>query len=324
MTHNEHKDHSHDHSGCGQHHHHHAPDLTGSGRRLIFTILLNLLIPVVQVVGGLLAGSVALISDAMHNFSDFSALIIAYIALRLGQKPPSVKYTFGYRRAEVLAALVNVTVLMGASIFILTEAIHRLRHPEPVSGILVVAVAAVGVVGNGLSALLLHRDAGHNVNLRGAFLHMMADFLTSVVVLISGVLYLFKPWFWVDPLLSLVIVVFILKNCWSLLKEVAKILMEGTPAGLDIEDMQHALQSVEGVRGVHHVHAWNVGSSIAAFTGHVVVEDRKLSELAELTGQLKKLLHTRYGIDHAVIELEAEACGEGALLCPACHADRHV
>ena len=308
--------HDHEH-GHGRHGHHHGDS---SGRNLLITLVLNLLIPVVQIFGGLAAGSVALISDAIHNLSDFTALFIAYVAHHIGRRSPSFKFTFGYRRAEVLAALINVVVLVGASVYILMEALTRLRSPEPISGGLVVLVASVGVIGNGVSALLLKRGSAGNVNIRGAFLHMIADFLTSVVVLINGVVLMIRPWYWLDPLLSLLIVLFILRNCWAILKVVASILMEGVPAGLDIEEIQTALQEVDGVVNVHHIHAWNVGSSISAFTCHADIEDRLVSETGPTLQAMERILRERFGINHVVIQFVA-ACSapdRNSILCDHC------
>ncbi len=186
----------HDHGSC--HHHAEINENTG-GARLLATLVLNLIIPSVQIIGGMYAGSVALISDAIHNFSDFTAILIAYFAYHIGKKGASVSNTFGYRRSEVLAALINVIILTGASAFIIYEAISRFKNPVPVSGLLVMWVAGVGVIGNGLSAWLLHRDSKYSLNMRGAFLHMIGDFLTSVAVLINGAILIFNHWYWLDP-----------------------------------------------------------------------------------------------------------------------------
>jgi len=184
-----------------------------SGLRLLLTLVLNFIIPVAQVAGGIISNSMALISDAMHNFSDFTAVLISYVAFRIGLRGASPENTFGYQRAEVMAALINVVILAGASVFIVYEAVIRFRNPEPVLGRIVMILAGVGILGNGLSAWLLHRGSKHNINIRGAFLHMLGDLLTSVVVMVNGAILIFKPWYWLDPLLSLMIVVFILKNC---------------------------------------------------------------------------------------------------------------
>ena len=227
--------------------HHHAVWKDSTAGRLLITLALNFIIPVVQIIGGIAAGSIALISDATHNFSDFTAILISYIALKIGKKGASLQNTFGYRRAEILAALLNAAILFGASAIIVYGAFQRLRSPEIVSGRLVIWVAAIGVIGNGFSAWLLHRDAKDSLNVRGAFLHMMGDMLTSVVVLLNGLILLFKPWYWLDPLLSLMIVVFILKNCWGILKESSAILMNATPGDLDIQAVQDFLHDFQDI-----------------------------------------------------------------------------
>lgn len=232
--------------------HHHAENVEDtSGTRLLITLALNLIIPVIQVIAGVFANSMALISDATHNFSDFMAVLISYIAYRIGKKGATNQNTFGYRRAEIMAALLNVTLLAGACIFILYGAFQRFSAPEIVSGKIVIWAAMVGIVGNGFSAWLLHRDSKHNLNIKGAFLHMLGDFLTSVVVMISGLVMLYKPWYWLDPLLSMLIAVFILKNCWTILKSSTAILMNAVPGHIDLDDVRSHLLSMEGVQNVH-------------------------------------------------------------------------
>jgi len=286
-----------------------------SGTRLLVTLGLNLLIPVVQVIGGIQARSMALISDAAHNFSDFTAVLIAYVANRIGRKGASVANTFGYRRVEILAASINVALLIGVAVFIVYEAIHRLHHPEAVSGGLVVLIGGIGVLGNGLSALLLHRDAGRNLNVRGAFLHMLGDLLTSVVVVLNGFVLMFKPWTWLDPVVSVLIALFILKNCWSILKEAIGILMNATPNGLDIPRVKAFLEQIPGINGVHYLHAWNVCASSVAFSCHVVVPDQRLSRLDALSEKIRTQLLWNFGIDHPILQFETAPCGAGSMLC---------
>jgi cation diffusion facilitator family transporter len=286
-----------------------------SGSRLLLTLILNFVIPVLQVIGGVYAGSTALISDATHNFSDFVAIMIACFAYRLGQKGASVRNTFGYRRAEIMAALLNVVILVGAVVFIVYEAFHRLLHPEAVLGQVVIALAAFGILGNGFSAWLLHRDSKHSLNVRGAFLHMLGDLFTSVAVLINGIILIFKPWYWLDPLLSILIVVFILKNCWSLLKEASAILMNATPKGLDVHQIKGFLEQVPGVCGVHYLHAWNLSSSSIAFSCHVEVRDQPVSQTEKLAEKIRQGLFHRFGIDHPILQFETARCGDGSMLC---------
>lgn len=297
--------------------HTHISGNDSTGRRLLITLVLNFVIPAVQIMGGLVANSMALISDAVHNFSDFTAILISYIAFRIGKRRASVTSTFGYQRAEIMAALLNVTILTAASAFILYGAVRRLFHPEAISGLIVVLAAGIGIVGNGLSAWLLHRDSHHNLNVRSAFLHMLGDFLFSVAVLLSGVVYLYRPWFWLDPLLSILIVVFILKNCWSIIRESTAVLMNATPAGIEIQEVKDRLEKIAGVIGVHYLHLWRISSTSVAFSCHVVVPDQPLSRTEELSGTIRRTLMDDFGIDHPVLQFETEACGNGSLLCEA-------
>jgi cobalt-zinc-cadmium efflux system protein len=298
--------------GC-QHQHQISEDATGT--RLLITLALNFIIPTVQVIGGIMAHSMALISDATHNFSDFTAILISYFALKIGKKGASLQNTFGYRRAEILAALLNVAILLGASAIIVYGAFQRLQNPQIVSGGLVMGIAAIGVIGNGFSAWLLHRDARESLNVRGAFLHMMGDMLTSVVVLLNGLILIYKPWYWLDPFLSLLIVIFIVKNCWSILKDSSAILMNATPGYLDIQAVQMFLQHFPDISGVHYLHAWSLGSSGVAFSCHVVVEDQPISQTQFLRDKISRALFHEFGIDHPVLQFETCACGNGNLFC---------
>ncbi len=286
-----------------------------SGARLLVTLVLNLIIPVAQVIGGLYAHSMALISDAAHNFSDFTAVLISYVAYRIGKREASARNTFGYRRVEIIAAMANVVILVGAAVFIVYEAIQRFQHPEAVLGHVVMWMATIGILGNGFSAWLLHRDAKHSLNVRGAFLHMVGDLLTSVLVLINGIILIFKPWYWLDPLLSILIVMFILKSCWSILKEASGILMNATPTGLNVQDVKDFLEQMPGVFGVHYLHAWNVSSSSIAFSCHVVVLDQPVSQTEGLAKTIRHELLHRFGIDHPILQFETAQCGNGGILC---------
>ena len=295
------------------HHHVHVKDTSGS--RLLMTLALNFMIPVVQIIGGFYAHSMALISDATHNFSDFTSILISYIAFRIGKKGASVQNTFGYRRAEIMAALINVVILTGASAFIIYGAIHRLHHLQTVSGLIVVYVAGIGILGNGFSAWLLHRDSKHSLNVRSAFIHMIGDFLFSVAVLLNGLVLIYKPWYWLDPVLSLLIVLLILKNCWTILKEATAVLMNATPKNVDLKNIHHHIEKIQGVQSAHYLHAWNVSASSVAFSCHVVVHDQQLSNTEKLANKIRHdLMHIFY-IDHPVLQFETSECGNGNLLC---------
>lgn len=305
-------------SQCSHDHVEHAPAVVMSdttGGRLLLTLAINLLIPAAQVVGGIYSNSMALISDAVHNFSDFAAILIAYFAYLIGRRGASPTHSFGYKRAEILGAAINVALLFAASAFIFYEAFDRLRHPQAVTGQIVIYLAAVGILGNGLSAWLLHRDSEHSLNVRGAFLHMVGDTLTSVLVLLNGLILIYRPWYWLDPLLSLLIVVFILRNCWSILKEATGILMNATPRSLDLEKIRQTLQAIPGVCGVHYLHAWNVSSSSIAFSCHVEVVDQPVSQTEPLSEKIRHELFQNFGIDHPILQFETGQCGNGGMLC---------
>ncbi len=305
-------DHGHDHGHAG---HHHVEVGENGGGRLLFTLALNFIIPTAQVIGGIHAHSMALISDAVHNFSDFVALLIAYFAYLIGKKSATPANTFGYKRAEVMAALINVGILLGASGFILYEAFDRLMHPEMVLGQVVIWMAGIGIVGNGLSALVLHRDSKQSLNVRGAFLHMLGDLFTSVVVLLNGLILLYRPWYWLDPLLSVLIVAFILKNCWTIMREASGILMNATPKGFDLERIKEHLLQIPGVCGVHYMHLWNISLNSIAFSCHVEVTDQPVKSTEQLAESIRHELWHDFGIDHPVLQFETGQCGNGTLLC---------
>ncbi len=300
---------------AGMNHPHSGPSVDTTGFRLLVTLGINFIIPVVQIVGGVMANSIALISDAVHNFSDFIAILVSYFALRIGRKGASIRHTFGFQRAEILGALLNVAILFCAVIFIVYEAFGRLWQPQPVAGMLVMIMAGIGIAGNGFSALLLYRDSRHNLNIRGAFLHMIGDFLTSLMVLVSGAVMLWRPWFWLDPLLSFLIAGFILKNCWAVLTEAVAILMNATPRELDLPEIQKFLENRPEINSAHYLHAWNLGNSGIAFTCHLTVDDQMVSDTEILAEKIRHALFHQYGIDHPVFQFETMTCGEGNMLC---------
>jgi len=285
-------------------------------RRLFITMVMNLLIPIVQIWGGIVSGSMALISDALHNLSDLTSLAISYIALRVGQRGPSLKHTFGYKRVEVFAALVNVALLYAVAFYIAMEGWQRFQHPQPIKEQLVIWVALIGFAGNLVSTLMLQAGAKSNLNIRGAFLHMLTDALTSLGVALLGVVWLFRPWYWLDPVASWVIVVLILYSGWGILREAFLILMNATPPGMDIEEIHKEIKALEGVTDVHHLHVWHTSGDMVYLAAHITVPDQMLSRVDELAARVRDLLYHRFGIDHPILQFETDACGEGGILCP--------
>lgn len=288
------------------------------GKRLFITLLMNLIIPVVQIIVGILAGSMALISDALHNFSDFASLLISYIALKIGQRGPTLTQSFGYRRLEVLAAVFNVALLFGAGIYIAVEAWVRIKNPTVIQGSWVIWAALLGLAANGVSTWMLHAGAKENLNMRGAFLHMLVDALTSLGVLILGIIWLYRPWYWLDPIVSWVIVVLILYSGWGILKEALLILMNAVPAGIDLETIQKEVESIEGVEGLHHLHVWNPASGTIALAAHIIVPDQMLGLVDGLAKKIRVRLLSKFNIDHPILQFETRVYASQDLLCEAC------
>jgi cobalt-zinc-cadmium efflux system protein len=273
-------------------------------RRLRRAILLNSLFIAVELAAGFAVNSLALLSDAWHNFTDVLGLAIAWFAVRQVGRPPDSVRTFGYHRAGILAALGNSVILGVVTFSLFLEAAHRLPHPPPAGGGMIVGVAAVGVLLNGAVAYTL-RGSGRDLNLRGAFLHMLGDALVSFGVVLAGVGILWTRWDWLDPVAGLVVGVFILAGAWRIVREAVNILMEGTPRGLDVEDVGAAIAAVPGVRTLHHLHVWSLGGDLTALSCHVVVEDQPVSSSGLLVERIQRELQDRFRIGHITLQLEA-------------------
>jgi cobalt-zinc-cadmium efflux system protein len=301
----------------GSIHNNHNP-ATSWGKRLFITMMMNLIIPAVQIIVGIMAGSMALISDALHNLSDFVSLLISYMALKVGKRGPSLSQTFGYRRVEVLAAVFNVALLFGAGLYIAIEGWIRLNHPVVIQGNLVIGVALLAFLANGLSSWMLHSGSKANINMRGAFLHMVTDALTSLGVALLGVLWLFRPWYWLDPIVSWAIVILILYNGWVILKDALQILMNAVPSGIDLESIQREVEALEGIEGLYNLHVWNPSSGTIALAAHVIVPDQMLGGVDDLAQRVRALLLSKFGIDHPILQFETKANGSKDLLCTWC------
>ncbi len=293
--------------------HHHLENAWD--KRLITTMALNLIVPVIQIYGGIISGSMALISDALHNLSDFTSVAISYTALRLGRHKPTFQQTFGYKRLEVLAALINVALLYGVGFYIALENWQRLNNPRPIEGQVVIFMATCAFLGNMLSALMLRSGAQENLNIRSAFLHMLTDTLTSLVVAMLGVVWLYKPWYWLDPVVSWLIVALVIYSGWGILKSTLLILMNATPQDINIEKIQQAVEKIAGVDEIHHVHVWNVSAESVALAAHIIVPDQMLSDIDDLSEAIRHLLHEEFQIDHPILQFETRKHDDTSLLC---------
>jgi cobalt-zinc-cadmium efflux system protein len=298
-----------------QHNHRHTPKEASWGKRLIASMVMNLIIPVVQIYGGLISGSMALISDALHNLSDFVSLVINYAALIIGRRGPSHQQTFGYKRVEIFATLISVALLYGAGFYIAFEAWQRFREPQPIAGELVIWIALLGFLGNIISALMLHAGSKINLNMKSAFLHMLADAFTSLGVAALGVLWMFKPWYWLDPLFCWIIVGIIFYSGWGLLKDSILILMNATPPGIDLQEIQKTLEAIDGVSDIHDLHVWNPSADSIALAVHITVPDQMLGDVDHLAIKVRSILLDRFKVDHATLQFESIGCNNGQLLC---------
>ena len=292
--------------------HPHAAPLLSLDLRLWLGVGLNILITAVEVVGGLASGSLALLSDALHNASDVAALLLAIGARALGRKAPTRRFSYGFRRLEVVAALVNAAVLVGLAVLFGREAINRLRHPSPVDGHTMLAVALVAFVANVAAVFLLRRHEKDDLNVRSAFLHLLQDALASLVVVAVALLARTPLGPWLDPAASLLIGAAVVVSAGRLIWESVRILVEAAPSGLDLEELEAGLDAAFAPACFHHVHAWTVGPGQVALTAHVKLEGGSLEEVEGQLAAIRRLLAERWDIHHVTLEPESERCsGEG-------------
>ena len=291
----------------GHSHSHHAHALTSLNRAFIWGIVLNAAFVAVEFAVGLWYGSMGLLSDAGHNLSDVASLLMAMLAFRLAQAHATPRYTYGYKKSTVLISLLNSVILMIAVGVIVAESVNRMLHPEPVAGGAIAWTAGIGVAVNGFTAWLFLRDKDRDLNVRGAYLHMAADALVSIGVLVSGVVISFTGWTVVDPIVALAVAGVIVASVWSLMRDSLRLSLDGVPAGIDISDLGRSMTGVAGVRTVHHIHVWALSTTENALTAHVVLDDAGSMEASKHA--LKHLLREK-GIAHATLEFEfpGESC----------------
>lgn len=276
-----------------------------SGSRLLFTILLNLVITVAQIVGGLISGSLALISDAIHNLSDTVSVILAYLAQILSRKPVTQKSTFGYKRAEILAAFFNAVVLVGISVFLVFEAVDRLLNIKAVEAGWMFWLGLLGLVANGISVLILEKEKNKNINIKAAYLHLLGDALTSLAVIIGAVLIWLFQIYWVDPIITILISVYIFVHTLGVLKESVTILMQMAPSQVKVGEIEKRLLKIPEIQNVHHIHLWNLTDKLIHFECHLILtEDKQVSETNEIQEKVRKVLHDEFDIEHVTIQFE--------------------
>ena len=303
----EHHDHHEHHEHHGHHHHHHVTADNGQMRKILWiAIILNLLFVGVEAGVGLWQNSLSLLSDAGHNLSDVFSLVLVVVGMHLVKVHSNEHYTYGYKKSTILISLANALLLLVAVGVIIAESVHKLREPAAIDGTVISWTAGVGILINGVTTLLLMRGQKGDLNIRGAFLHMAADTLVSIGVVISGIVIKHTGWFIIDPIISMVIAIVIFVSTWDLLRDSMRLALDGVPEGIEVDEVAELMRDAEHVTDVHHLHIWAMSTNENALTAHVVVDDEH--EAATVRKALKEALSTK-GITHATIEIESgDAC----------------
>lgn len=283
------------------HHHHHEVN----GKNLFITIVLNIIITVSQIIGGIFSGSLALLSDAMHNFSDVLTLIIAYTANRLSLRPHTLEKTFGYKRAEILATLFNASALIGIGIFLIIEAVEKFYNPQTIDSSLVIALGGLSIVLNSISVLLIKDDAHANMNIKAAYLHLVTDVMTSVAVVIGGVLMYYYELFWIDSIISLIIAIYLIWASVGLIKESVYILMQFSPNHIDLDNVVKSISDLREIKNVHHLHIWKLDEHKIHLEAHLDFnENLSIEESNKIIDILEHELHHKFEITHTTFQCE--------------------
>jgi|AMFO01.1.fsa_nt_gi cation diffusion facilitator family transporter len=297
------------------HAHHH--DFAGrSSRVLVAAMALNLVIFLAELVGGLVAGSLALIADSFHNLTDLMSLVLVMVARRLQKIPASDRHTFGFRRADVMAGFINAAILLVAMGGVLSESVGHLLRPHPVDGRLMVVIGGIGLLANTLGVWLLHRDPTQDMGLASAALHLATDAASSAAVVLGGVLLMTVGWVRVDPILGILIALLAMAGAVRLLLDGVHILMEGTPRSLDAAEVRRAIEAIDGVERVEHFHLWSLASTEPSLTATILVEDRPVSEAQALLRRIEGRIAEEFGIGHTVLQVEAVGADDAGACRP--------
>jgi cobalt-zinc-cadmium efflux system protein len=285
--------------------HSHTHKHVVQGKNLVYSILLNLLITVAQVIGGIASGSLALLSDALHNFSDVLSLGFSLIAHKLSHKKATEDHTFGYKRAELIAAFINASTLIIVAFILIYGAANRFFHPQPIESNIVIWLSVLGIVVNGGSVLLLQKDAEHNINMKSAYMHLLTDMMASVAVLVGGLLMKFFGWYWVDGVLTILIGFYLIFVGYDLLKTSTKMLMLFTPDTINIKDIVDEVNKIPGAGNLHHVHVWHLNEEELHLEAHLDCDhDIKISEFDELLHKIEEVVFEKFQINHITIQPE--------------------
>ena len=284
-------------------------------KNLIIIIVLNFIITLVELIGGLLSGSLSLLSDSLHNFSDGISVILSFIALKLSKRENTLKNTFGYKRAEILAALFNSSFLIIISFFLFKEAYLRIQHPQNIDSKIMISVAFVGLVANTISVFLLKPGSKDNMNIRSAYVHLFSDSLSSLGVIIGGILIYYFNISIIDPILTFIIGAYVLKEGFDILKKSTDILMEKTPAQINILEIKEVIEKIPQVDNLHHVHIWQTNDKEFLFEGHVdIKQDINLSKVEKIRSDINSILSNKFEINHTTLQIEYNCCKDKKII----------
>ncbi|MFO7655898.1 MAG: cation diffusion facilitator family transporter [Bacteroidales bacterium] len=291
-----------------EHTHHHTHHGIKASN-LVITMVLNLVITIAEVIGGLLSNSLALLSDALHNLGDTTAIFIAYIAHRISHRKNSPEKTFGYKRVEILAALLNAVVLLAIIIYLFFEAVNRLQNPEPVKGGIMLAVAVIGLIANLISVLLLRNDSAKNINVKAAYLHLLGDTISSVAVVAGALFIYFFEIIWIDAVITILVGIYLIKETFSVIRQAVDILMQAKPRRLDLDKVKKELEKLPEVDNIHHVHAWNLTDNDIHFECHLdLKDDLRISQTDKIKDVIYEILLNKFNITHVTIQYEFNCC----------------
>ncbi|MFK5881812.1 MAG: cation diffusion facilitator family transporter [Sulfurospirillum sp.] len=294
-----------------EHHHHEV-----KGKNLFITIILNIIITLAQITGGIMSGSLALLSDAMHNFSDVLALLIAWWAAKLSSRPKSEQKTFGYKRAQIIAALFNSSALFGIAIFLIIEAINKLMNPHTIDSLLVIWLGVLSIVLNFASVLLIKDDVHDNMNMKAAYLHLLTDVMTSVAVVVGGILMFYFNLFWIDSLVTILIAIYLLSASYSLIKQSIEILMQSAPNSVDMDKLKSEVENIKEIKNIHHLHLWRLDDHDIHLEAHVDFEENlNLRDVTKTVDKVILYLKEKYHIAHITLQAEYDKDDDKELFC---------
>ncbi len=306
------QEHNHDHNHEHSHHHHHHDHAAGaSDGKLLFSVFLNAIITIAEIVGGLLSGSLALLSDSFHNLSDTASIMLSYVARKISKKPSNSKYTYGYKRYETLAAFINLLFLFGVSGYLIYEGIEKLLNPTQINGALMLWIATIGLAGNAITLILLLKDAKKSINLKAMLLHIMSDTLSSVAIIIGAFLIMKYHWYIIDPIFTFAISGYILIESIEMIKEASLILLQAAPEGYHVEEIEKEIENnFDFVSDIHNLHIWTTDGNDVYLQAHVVLKEnaKETKNLDYYINQLEKAIKEKYKIKCCTLQLEGSRC----------------